>query len=266
MPRPDLRVGGWRRSRGRRAPRATPAGSRAGGRLPLLASAHMLARDRDSRCGVGRAGDRPGHRARRPGRPRAGADRDRDRRRDGRPLRGPRPGPPRHRDRAASTACLGRCRPASADRRGCGELRRYDEAVPALVEGAAMRLSTSSSPPASTSWPGWRVAASTWASGTRPRRTPSTFSTARRQRPIARFVALNTLGWLRARRGDDDVWPLLDEALDDRHARPVNCSASGHAPSPEPRPLGWRARSTNTCHCSRRCWRWPKLPPPHRRR
>ena len=31
---------------------------------------------------------------------------------------------------------------------------------------------------------------------------------------VARFVALNTLGWLRARRGDDDVWPLLDEALD----------------------------------------------------
>jgi DNA-binding CsgD family transcriptional regulator len=30
----------------------------------------------------------------------------------------------------------------------------------------------------------------------------------------ARFVGLNTLGWLRARRGDPDVFPLLDEALD----------------------------------------------------
>jgi DNA-binding CsgD family transcriptional regulator len=29
-----------------------------------------------------------------------------------------------------------------------------------------------------------------------------------------RFVALNTLGWLRARRGNDDVWPLLDEAFE----------------------------------------------------
>ena len=29
-----------------------------------------------------------------------------------------------------------------------------------------------------------------------------------------RFVALNTLGWLRARRGSDDVWPLLDEAFE----------------------------------------------------
>ena len=30
---------------------------------------------------------------------------------------------------------------------------------------------------------------------------------------ISRFVALNTLGWLRARRGDADPWLLLDEAL-----------------------------------------------------
>ena len=37
---------------------------------------------------------------------------------------------------------------------------------------------------------------------------------ASRRGGVARFVALNTLGWLRARRGDDDVWPLLDEALE----------------------------------------------------
>ena len=96
---------------------------------------------------------------------------------------------------------------------GCGELRRYDLAVPALVEGVAFdhehgfelnrRYVVAWLARCQFDLGQWSEAESharealgaSWSGG------------------IARFVALNTLGWLRARRGEDDVWSLLDEAL-----------------------------------------------------
>ena len=59
---------------------------------------------------------------------------------------------------------------------------------------------------------GWRDAGSTSASGSEAEPRPEALA-ASRSVGIARFVALNTLGWLRAAAGEDDVWPLLDEAL-----------------------------------------------------
>ena len=73
--------------------------------------------------------------------------------------------------------------------------------------------STASSSTAGTAWRGWRAAGSTSASGPRPRPAAREALGASWSGGIARFVALNTLGWLRARRGEDDVWSLLDEAL-----------------------------------------------------
>lgn len=96
---------------------------------------------------------------------------------------------------------------------GYAELRRYDVAVPALREGLefaeARELVLSAHYIAA--WLGrcelelgqWDAAA-TLAGGLV--RNP-------RCRGISRFVALVTLGWLRSRRGDPGVWPLLDEAL-----------------------------------------------------
>jgi DNA-binding CsgD family transcriptional regulator/tetratricopeptide (TPR) repeat protein len=96
---------------------------------------------------------------------------------------------------------------------GFGELRRYDQAVPALVDGIA--------------WSGdhgfeadrryavaWlarcRFDLGDWPAVEALAREALTGS---RSAGTTVFVALNTLGWLRARRGDDDVWPALDEAL-----------------------------------------------------
>jgi DNA-binding CsgD family transcriptional regulator/tetratricopeptide (TPR) repeat protein len=96
---------------------------------------------------------------------------------------------------------------------GFGELRRYDLAVPALLDGiswsadhgfeahrrydlawlARCRFDLGD-------WPAAEALAREALSGSRSAGTTV-------------FVALNTLGWLRARRGDDDVWPALDEAL-----------------------------------------------------
>ena len=96
---------------------------------------------------------------------------------------------------------------------GFGELRRYDEGVPALVDGIA--------------WSGdhgleahrryalaWlarcRFDLGEWDAAEAAARDALAGS---RSAGTTVFVALNTLGWLRARRGDDDVWPALDEAL-----------------------------------------------------
>jgi DNA-binding CsgD family transcriptional regulator/tetratricopeptide (TPR) repeat protein len=96
---------------------------------------------------------------------------------------------------------------------GCGELRRFDEAVPALVEGVAVatehhlefyRLYL-------VAWLAHcRFHLGEWDAAEAQCRDALTGSPTMAG---ARFVALNTLGWLRARRGADDVWPLLDEAL-----------------------------------------------------
>jgi DNA-binding CsgD family transcriptional regulator/tetratricopeptide (TPR) repeat protein len=96
---------------------------------------------------------------------------------------------------------------------GCGELRRYDLAVPALAEGIAFATDRNLEYLRQylVAWMSrcqfdlgrWDDAEANAADVLAAARTG-----------IARFVALNTLGWLRARRGDGDVWPLLDEALE----------------------------------------------------
>jgi tetratricopeptide (TPR) repeat protein len=96
---------------------------------------------------------------------------------------------------------------------GCGEMRRYDEAVPALVEGTAFATAHNleSSRRYQLAWLGrCRFDLGQWDEAERHARDALAGS---RNVPIARFVALNTLGWLRARRGEPDVWPPLDEAL-----------------------------------------------------
>ena len=94
---------------------------------------------------------------------------------------------------------------------GCGELRRHDLAVPALVEGievarehaveALLRYQLAWLARCRLDLGEWDAAEALARESLRGR--PSL---------IARFVGLNTTGWLRARRGDDDVWPALDEA------------------------------------------------------
>jgi DNA-binding CsgD family transcriptional regulator/tetratricopeptide (TPR) repeat protein len=96
---------------------------------------------------------------------------------------------------------------------GCGEMRRYDVAVPALEAGIAIS--------AEHHLESFRRYQSAWLARCRfdlgqwdDAAALARESVAGRTSLIARFVALNTMGWLRARRGDDDVWPLLDESLD----------------------------------------------------
>ncbi len=96
---------------------------------------------------------------------------------------------------------------------GCGELRRYDLAVPALEAGVAWSAShhLEASRRYCAAWLArcrfdlgeWDVAERLVLDALGGLPGPS----------ISAFVALNTLGRLRARRGDDDVWPVLDEAL-----------------------------------------------------
>jgi DNA-binding CsgD family transcriptional regulator/tetratricopeptide (TPR) repeat protein len=97
---------------------------------------------------------------------------------------------------------------------GCGELRRYDHAVPALVEGAA--YATEHDLELARQYIVAWLARCRFDLGEWDEAEAHAFDVigASRHGGVARFVALNTLGWLRARRGDDGVWPLLDEALD----------------------------------------------------
>ncbi len=97
---------------------------------------------------------------------------------------------------------------------GCGELRRYEHAVPALVEGAtyAADHDLEAGRQYIVAW----LARCRFDLGQWDEAEAHAFDVLGvvRRGGIARFVALNTLGWLRARRGDDDVWALLDEALE----------------------------------------------------
>ncbi len=97
---------------------------------------------------------------------------------------------------------------------GCGELRRYDQSVPALIEAAA--ISAEQSFEANRRYVvAWlarcRFDQGQWNEAEILARDALAGSTSV---TYIRFVGLNTLGWLRARRGSDDVWPLLDEALE----------------------------------------------------
>jgi DNA-binding CsgD family transcriptional regulator/tetratricopeptide (TPR) repeat protein len=97
---------------------------------------------------------------------------------------------------------------------GCGELRRYDHAVPALLDGAAYAAEhdLETSRQYIVAW----LARCRFDLGEWDEAEVHGFDVlgASRRGGVARFVALNTTGWLRARRGDDGVWPLLDEARD----------------------------------------------------
>jgi DNA-binding CsgD family transcriptional regulator/tetratricopeptide (TPR) repeat protein len=97
---------------------------------------------------------------------------------------------------------------------GCGELRRYDQAVPALIEAAAISGEQSHETDRRyvVAWLArCRFDQGQWNEAEILARDGLAGSTSV---TYIRFVALNTLGWLRARRGSDDVWPLLDEALE----------------------------------------------------
>ena len=97
---------------------------------------------------------------------------------------------------------------------GCGEMRRYDEAVPALVEAVAVceQHHLESNRRYVVAWLArCRFDLGQWDEAAEAARQAMAGP---RDMGIARFVALNTLGWLRARRGEADVWPLLDEALE----------------------------------------------------
>lgn len=97
---------------------------------------------------------------------------------------------------------------------GYGELRRYDVAVPAL-EAAAEHASEREFVASMLYSRAWlarcRLELGEWDS---PGRLANDVLRHPRAAGISRFVALVTLGWLRARRGDPDVIPLLDEALE----------------------------------------------------
>jgi DNA-binding CsgD family transcriptional regulator/tetratricopeptide (TPR) repeat protein len=97
---------------------------------------------------------------------------------------------------------------------GYGELRRYDVAVPALREGIAFAEARELflSVQYQQAWLGrCRLELGEWDEAGdiagRLLRNPRCVG-------ISRFVALVTLGWLRGRRGDPEVRPLLDEAVE----------------------------------------------------
>ena len=97
---------------------------------------------------------------------------------------------------------------------GCGEMRRYEDAVPALIEGSAWAAQHSLEAVRryQVAWLArCRFDLGQWDEAEELAKDAISGS---RDVAIARFVGLNTLGWLRARRGDADVFPLLDEALD----------------------------------------------------
>ena len=97
---------------------------------------------------------------------------------------------------------------------GCGELRKYETAVPALVEGAAF-CELNQVGDTGSYIGGWlarcRLDQGQWPDAERlavaalanPRTTV-----------ITRFMALTVLGRLHARRGQPGAWELLDEALE----------------------------------------------------
>ena len=97
---------------------------------------------------------------------------------------------------------------------GCGEMRNYAEAVPALVEGSAIAAehNLEANRRYQVAWLArCKFDLGQWDDAEHLARDAIAGS---RSVAIARFVGLNTLGWLAARRGDSDVFPLLDEAME----------------------------------------------------
>ncbi len=97
---------------------------------------------------------------------------------------------------------------------GHGELRRYEIAVPALRDGIAFASAREfvSSTQYASAWLGrCELELGHWDEATA---IAGGLAANPRCVGINRFVALLTLGWLRGRRGDPAVAPLLDEALE----------------------------------------------------
>jgi DNA-binding CsgD family transcriptional regulator len=96
---------------------------------------------------------------------------------------------------------------------GYGEVRRYDVAMPALRE--AIEFGEAHELVAAMMYARAWLARCELEIGHWDTASELADRLARNQRcvGISRFVALVTLGWLRSRRGDPDVAPLLDEAL-----------------------------------------------------
>ena len=116
-----------------------PRGPELAAAYTAVASGYMLARDRDTAAAWGSEGDRTGATARRPVRPGESVDPNGDRRRDGRPVRRARRGSGKGSRSANGTVCPASSRLVSCQiGSGCGELRRYEEAVPALIEAVAV--------------------------------------------------------------------------------------------------------------------------------
>ena len=177
-----------------RGPSARP-GAGAGLPAPHVA-AHAGSRPGPGR-GLGRAGDRAGSSARRHLHAGPGADRQRDRRRDGWPARRPRPCPRGHGDRpAARSPGLGLRRPRARSAAGAANCGATTLRCRPSSRASPSTTSTASSSTAGTSWPGWHAASSTSASGARPSPHAREALGASWSGGIARFVALNTLGWL----------------------------------------------------------------------
>jgi DNA-binding CsgD family transcriptional regulator len=97
---------------------------------------------------------------------------------------------------------------------GYGEMRRYDIAMPALGDAIAFAESREliTHLQYATAWLArCELELGDWDSAA-PR--ASTLVHNERCAGISRFVASVTLGWIRGRRGDPDVWPPLDDAAD----------------------------------------------------
>jgi DNA-binding CsgD family transcriptional regulator/tetratricopeptide (TPR) repeat protein len=93
---------------------------------------------------------------------------------------------------------------------GAGEIRRYDLAVPALREAIAWGTDHQLSVEYPQAWLArCELDLGNWAEA---ERLATGVVSDPSHSDIARFVAATVLGRLRARRGDPDVWPPLDEA------------------------------------------------------
>ncbi len=135
---------------------------------------------------------------------------------------------------------------------GAGEVRRYDVAVPALIDGIALaeRHELTASELYMTAWLArcdlelgrWDDAG---ARATRLLARPGCTG-------ISRMTALTVLGRLRARRGDPAVWEAARRRAASWPARPAICSGCGLWRRRGPKPRGWRIAWPARRMCSRR--------------
>ena len=139
---------------------------------------------------------------------------------------------------------------------GCGEMRRYDEAVPALVEATAYAASQHLEQLRlyMVAWLGrCRFDLGQWDDAEALCREAIG---APRAAAIARFVGLNTLGWLRTTSAATATCGRCSTRPSRSPRRWRTSNACGRSPPPAPRRRGWRMPSTSRYRCWRTCWRW----------